>query len=434
MSCVSRNTLPKDHDMRTVIQLGIFGNSLTVLASSGTPIALGPISCGECGGKLSFLSDESGTTYCRGCFESECGSCYNVCGPERDYSECENCETCSECCECFYCEQGSHMVTDLCETVSGDCDDWHCARHCDCVLCPNCNAAQFSGYCESCSYCECEECQNDGAADDVESYDIVTPFSYAPMGAVLSTDGRAFGVELEVTTMTQTTALRALRRAGLAAETYGGTDVWAIVDDCSINGTGCEVRSPILRGADGFLQLRVAMAALEANGATVDESCGTHVHHDMTGSNGKQLAAVARHYKANQAHVDTFALRGSNESYAKAIDDDDILIVENAEHTLSSACCSTQRYRAVNFQAFAAHDTLEFRQHAGTLDYAQIKAWILFGQALITSALSGATATAADTAETLLANLKRWGMTEDAETQLVTTSRRTRALLVGVRY
>lgn len=428
-------------------QLDMFGSSVTVIPGTGAPIALG-LGLSECCGEVQSFSvtygyrwnDQTATqdkyvraveTYCTYC-ERECDSCPNILGAERDYMECENCGSCGDCCDCYYCDSGEHFVSDICENTS---DGAHCERHCNCHTCNNCGNRSESYYCDNCGTCSCGDCDDDNDyAADLSEEEISVPFTYVSLGESFATDGRAFGVELEITRLTERTALNILRAAGLSAESYGGTDVWAVVDDSSVS-NGCEVRSPILRGADGFLQLRVAMSALLANGAEVDESCGTHVHHDMTDRNGKELAAVCRAYRLNQSVIDSFALRSASESngYAKQNDEDTERQLESAkdDYAVRDACYYADRYKAVNVRAFPQHSTLEFRQHAGTLDYSQLRAWILFGQSIVTGALRGMLNASANSADVLLRNLERYGLPTDAREQLTETSRKTLLLNRG---
>ena len=75
----------------------------------------------------------------------------------------------------------------------------------------------------------------------------------------------------------------ALTAAGLQCEieSYNHNDKthWKIVNDGSINGNDTfELVSPILQGGDGMRQLEKACFVLNACGAKVNKSCGTHVH------------------------------------------------------------------------------------------------------------------------------------------------------------
>ena len=99
---------------------------------------------------------------------------------------------------------------------------------------------------------------------------------------------RTYGIEIEMSwgrgnrAPSQETVASALRRAGLDATaegyTHSVTSGWTVVSDGSV-GNGHELVSPILRGLDGKEQLKTAMRAVKAIGATTDASCGVHVHH-----------------------------------------------------------------------------------------------------------------------------------------------------------
>jgi hypothetical protein len=87
----------------------------------------------------------------------------------------------------------------------------------------------------------------------------------------LSTVGPySFGVELEHNGNGVYRASKIMHEVGLRN--------WQSKEDGSLRGDGAEVVSPILRGPDGFAQMRTAMLALSVAGGTVNHSCGTHVH------------------------------------------------------------------------------------------------------------------------------------------------------------
>jgi hypothetical protein len=66
------------------------------------------------------------------------------------------------------------------------------------------------------------------------------------------------------------------------------------------------------------------------------------------------------------------------------------------------------RYRALNFNAYAKYGTVEVRQHQGTLNADKIINWIKFGQSVIAAAVAG-TVCEAITGEELLTLLAEQG-------------------------
>src|SRR5690606_21422580 len=71
----------------------------------------------------------------------------------------------------------------------------------------------------------------------------------------------------------------------------------------------------------------------------------------------------------------------------------------------------THRYRSVNLTAWAKYRTVEFRQHAGSLNSRKLSAWIHFLFALIAAAQDGAQYCA--NLSDLLETLTRYGLSED---------------------
>jgi hypothetical protein len=66
------------------------------------------------------------------------------------------------------------------------------------------------------------------------------------------------------------------------------------------------------------------------------------------------------------------------------------------------------RYRALNFNAYAKYGTVEVRQHQGTLNADKIINWVKFGQSVIAAAVAG-TVCEASTGEELLTLLAEQG-------------------------
>ncbi len=74
-----------------------------------------------------------------------------------------------------------------------------------------------------------------------------------------------------------------------------------------------------------------------------------------------------------------------------------------------------QRYRSVNLLALAKHGTIEFRQHAGTLDPDKLGAWVRFLFALCDCARFSSASETFGTLWELLSHLEGFGLSsEDA--------------------
>ena len=177
---------------------------------------------------------------------------------------------------------------------------------------------------------------------------------------------------------------------------------WKIVQDGSVNGGG-ELVSPILNGLVGKEQLRTVLRTIKELGAKTDRSCGIHVHHAASDMNGKALANVAEVYKAHESVIDQFmseSRRRSNNGYCASMNNG-VTFYENASDSLFDNLngessrqdkgllverISRGRYHKVNFVAYLAHGTVEFRQHPSTLNVNKIWSWVVFTQTLMTVA------------------------------------------------
>lgn len=422
-----------------IFQLSLFGSGCNVIPSSGVVIALDvPLSeCCESSQSIvtyettlygewqrrelvrqGFAIHSNGVAhngnpriiavalYCDNC-ETVCESCdHRIMGPNRDsYCGCENCDSCSECCECFYCEDCSRMVN--ADDISGCATDgeYHCVRCCSCERCTYCeswqsdsNALCEHSYCSNClDWNRCSYCEDESYEEQTEHEHYEDSPSDIPQwsGYGLLSNGPRFGVELEVTGISISRAVSVLRSVGIDASEYGSAR-WRVVSDCSVN-RGCEVVSPPLSGDSGFAELQHVMLALRLNGASVDSSCGTHVHHDATDLTGKDLAVIARFYKQSQDAIDLLHSASRRRDghaaldYCNVNDDETINALEQTEtkDDVARALYYASRYQCVNVCAYPKHGTVEFRQHAGTLDFRKLSAWIRFGQSLINAATFG---------------------------------------------
>lgn len=98
---------------------------------------------------------------------------------------------------------------------------------------------------------------------------------------------RSFGIEIEMVNATSAQVSNALNAAGITCVVTGYGSAtraeWKVQGDGSLrpgpNQTGsCELVSPILRGEDGYAQVRTVCAVLASINAKINKSCGLHVH------------------------------------------------------------------------------------------------------------------------------------------------------------
>lgn len=195
---------------------------------------------------------------------------------------------------------------------------------------------------------------------------------------------RKFGIEMEITWINQQTAIKALRAVNInvQAEGYNHTTRphWKIVSDASVNG-GFEVVSPILVGEAGIAEAEVVARALDDAGASVNSTCGLHVHFDASDLSVNHIKTILRRYHKHEHEIDAFmpkSRRGNENQYCLSLAPVISERLENAATMDELIRCERSRYFKINLQSLGRHGTLEFRQHSGTVNAAKIVNWVRF--------------------------------------------------------
>jgi len=215
-------------------------------------------------------------------------------------------------------------------------------------------------------------------------------------GGTSSVQGRRFGVEIEFSGISRSDAERALQAAGINAvsESYNHNTRrhWKLVPDASVRsmGNGCgELVSPPLRGEAGLVQLELAVTTLQNAGASVNVTTGIHVHHDMAGLTGSEIAAFVTLWAERQTAIDSLvsqSRRGNSNTYCRNLSDQELRSIQHDLNSYGRIHQSIDRFRKINVMSYPKYGTVEIRQHQGSLDGVKLRHWILFGQALITAA------------------------------------------------
>lgn len=199
----------------------------------------------------------------------------------------------------------------------------------------------------------------------------------------LTQSQRSFGVEIECLVARQRLIdeARHFNRTVLS-QVYNHEDRednFKIVRDGSLAGENAnEVVSPILRGVDGVTHLKDVCTALANANAKVNKSCGLHVHISAEGLTEEDQMNIYRLYAKAERVIDTFmpkSRRGSENCYCRSIAN---YIGKSKREVLQLG-----RYHKVNLMALISHNTIEFRQHSGTVEYEKIKNWISFCAGLV---------------------------------------------------
>ncbi|MCA1452852.1 amidoligase family protein [Bradyrhizobium sp. BRP22] len=214
-----------------------------------------------------------------------------------------------------------------------------------------------------------------------------------------------FGAEFEVilpsdrNRASAASAVAAHSGLTVVSAVLGGRPVttWKVVSDASVSGggAGLEFVSPVLKGADGLEQVRKICAALTSIGATVNTTCGFHVHvgaRDQA-DNPEFFKNLLKLYGKFEEALDGImpaSRRGNANRYCASI----VRYAPNVDRARSvQEVIGTipGRYHKLNLAAFKKHRTVEFRQHAGTVDGEKAVNWIVVCLKLVAAAKAGKT-------------------------------------------
>ena len=214
-----------------------------------------------------------------------------------------------------------------------------------------------------------------------------------------------FGIELECYNVTRETVVYALRGAGLNAciASYSGRayDQWQVKSDCSIQGNdGFEVVSPVLQGEAGIADMRKAVETLKSIGAKVNQSCGFHVHHDVTDFRIKNFRNLYKRFVKHESAMDSLmpVQRRANAnryigSMAGGSDIADLSVqailwkqIESCRSINQLSNVFSTRYLKLNCQAFFRTGTIEFRHHHGTVNADVVERWVRFTAGMVQQA------------------------------------------------
>lgn len=203
---------------------------------------------------------------------------------------------------------------------------------------------------------------------------------------------RTFGVEIETYGCDQNELIRILDEKGI--QTNHGTrqqrtnQIWKITCDGSIQGNNAfEIVSPILTGEDGLNQLKIVCEALSQLRAKINKSCGLHIHFSARDFNLTTWKNLYKNYATFESKIDQFmpeSRRANNNRYCKSIVSGSLsetfrnINAATTLQKLANTISGRSRYYKVNAEAYFRHETVEFRQHSGTIEFEKIKNWVLF--------------------------------------------------------
>jgi hypothetical protein len=235
---------------------------------------------------------------------------------------------------------------------------------------------------------QCRSCANARAAARRAAGTSRSANATMRRGVALGVE-RKFGVELELIFP------RSVGRETIyAAISAAGVSDWRVKGDGSLtagNGrVGWEIVSPILRGQDGIDQIEKICRVVRDLGATVNRTCGLHVHHDVADCTVDALKNIARGWINNRHLIDGLVSESRREGgsyYCRPLSSHDLQIIERCTTVEEMRRIGIDRYRTLNYAAFARFGTIEVRQHQGTMSFEKIRTWIMLGKAIIDSAI-----------------------------------------------
>lgn len=208
------------------------------------------------------------------------------------------------------------------------------------------------------------------------------------------TFNRRFGIEIEAYNCRMDVLVDALREEGIqvSAENYNHTtrNHWKLVTDSSLSGNDTfELVSPVLEGEAGLQELKKVCWVLDACGVKVNASCGLHIHFDAANFSLQTWKNIAISYKHIESVIDKFMPESRrNNNYCRSMRNITEHKINNAQSidNLQQVAFENTRYFKVNPQSYSRHKTIEFRQHAGSINYDKISNWVLFLNGLVTFA------------------------------------------------
>lgn len=134
---------------------------------------------------------------------------------------------------------------------------------------------------------------------------------------------------------------------------------------------GLEVRILGRQGEEIARRVRYVCASLRKVGASVNKSCGLHVHLDCRPETGRSAEGVWGRLRGAQVLLMNMQPRSRRENqYCRPARS------KRWETASRRSGVRANRYKAINPQAYRAHRTIEVRCHTGTIRAFKVNAWI----------------------------------------------------------
>jgi len=222
---------------------------------------------------------------------------------------------------------------------------------------------------------------------------------------------RTFGVEIEFignnnqrVTLEEINQYLANHSADFRMHTayYSDTNatIWRLKTDSSVSGSGygLEVVSPVLKGDKGYQDLMLVMDAINNTGATINRTCGLHVHVGVSDWRIKHFRNLFKRYTKFEQAIDSvmpISRRSSHNDYCRSTarcfsynaslsNAFDVIDGMRSARQISNHIGT--RYTKLNIDSFWKHGTIEFRHHAGTTDKDKIANWLKLVMTMVQAA------------------------------------------------
>lgn len=234
------------------------------------------------------------------------------------------------------------------------------------------------------------------------------------------------GVEMECTNVNRSAVRRACDERGIAThDDYhcynhrDSQDSYKLMSDGSLRPSRgdmystCEIVTPVL---NDLSSLKTVCEVLNAAGCKVNKTCGLHVHFGAADFTDAQWRRIIINYARIEDIIDGFmapSRQGDGCTWCRSIKNHARQIETMTDPTFAQMryAFGEDRYHKVNLEAFQRHHTIEFRQHAGTINFTKIENWVNFLAGLLTYSIKNEellTATTIDELPFLSASQKRY--------------------------
>ena len=331
------------------------------------------VTCDECGERIhlnrwgeseNLCIGPDGREHCRKCYGrvySQCTICNRLTNRETEkvHNNPDNGDEVCSCCwhdywfECAICGNVTHRPDMHCDPDDAAmCEDCFNEFY---VHCANCGRAILIG--EHRGWVEdpyCGDCY--GHADTWKTQ----PWSGEPGTFDKIGSKRRFGVELETADCSK------------YKELHGKTE-WGCVYECSTPGK--EFVSPILQGDNGFQEIRDFCDKARERRWTVNNSCGLHIHLDISGDSSEECMRIAYAYRRVYPMWKKFVNRHRAENPMCGSPQYTCEDIRLYEHIEDFAECR-DRFEFVNWRAYLCHSSFEVRLYQGSLNAREICNWI----------------------------------------------------------